>query len=189
MEPDGRVRPVGAEDWDGIVALEAAAYAAMGISEDRSALESKVWASPTTCCVLDLGHRLAGYLLALPYPALEFPDLTRPEEVVFRSRNLHLHDLVVAGDLRGRGLGKRLLRHLTAGARQQGYEQISLVAVDGSHTFWSANGFTPRPGAVNSASYGPSSVYMSMALRSEEAGTPTTVGGQPGGSPARDEVG
>ena len=39
--------------------------------------------------------------------------LARPEERTFDSRNLHLHDLVIADDLRGRGLGSRLVRHLT----------------------------------------------------------------------------
>ncbi|MFF1798820.1 GNAT family N-acetyltransferase, partial [Kitasatospora sp. NPDC058263] len=64
--------------------------------------------------VLETGDRVAGYVLALPYPRFRYPDLTRPEERTFDSRNLHLHDLVIADDLRGRGLGSRLLRHLTA---------------------------------------------------------------------------
>ncbi|MFC4034859.1 GNAT family N-acetyltransferase [Streptomyces polygonati] len=204
MDQDIRVRDVRDDDWDDIVALEAGAYTSLGLSEERSALESKARASPTTCFVLEVRGRRAGYLLALPYPALAFPELTRPEEAVFRSPNLHLHDLVVAEDLRGAGLGKRLLRQLTARARQQQYEQISLIAVEGSHGFWSANGFAPRPGVVNSGGYGPGSVYMSLALRAEASSSPvppsraqpsqqiespTPVGGPPSGASARDEVG
>jgi len=210
MDRNIRIRQIADDDWDGIVTLEAGAYTPLGLSEGRAALESKAWASPTTCFALDVERRLVGYLLALPYPESAYPDLTRREEAVFRSRNLHLHDLVIAEDLRGRGLGKRLLRRLTTGARQQGYERISLVSVGGSHTFWSANGFTAHQGVMNPGEYGASSVYMSMALppgrpapfgnpelagspepagNQELAGNPAAVGGRPGGTPSRDEVG
>ncbi|WP_329137641.1 GNAT family N-acetyltransferase [Streptomyces sp. NBC_01476] len=190
-----RIRRIAEEDWDAIVALEAGAYTALGLCEGRPALEAKVRASPATCFALDHGRRLAGYLLALPYPGSESPALTSREEVVFHSRNLHLHDLVIARDLRGRGLGKALVRHLTAGARQLGYEQISLVAVGGSHTFWAAIGFTARREVVNSPGYGPGSVYMSMSLPPEQAERPTAehpapAGALPSGAPSREyEVG
>jgi GNAT superfamily N-acetyltransferase len=188
MDPNVRVRPIADDDWDGVVALEAGAYTALGLSEERAALESKVRASPATCFALDVERRLVGYLLALPYPESAYPDLSRPEEAVFHSRNLHLHDLVIAEDLRGRGLGKRLLRRLATGARQQGYERISLVAVGGSHTFWSANGFTADDG-VDSGGYGVGSVYMSMAVSPEQVAGATPVGGPLSGTPSRDEVG
>lgn len=189
MSDNVGIRRIRDEDWGEIVALEAGAYTPLGLSEGRAALESKVRASPATCFALDVERGLAGYLLALPYPASEVPELSRREEVAFRSRNLHLHDLVIAEDLRGAGLGKRLLRHLTLRARTQGYEQISLVAVGSSRTFWSANGFAERRGAVNPEGYGPGSVYMSMALTAEQIGRPTPAGGLPVGAPSRDEVG
>lgn len=180
-----RIRRIADGDWDAVVALEAAAYTPLGISEGRAPLESKVRASPATCLALDVGGRTAGYLLALPYPPSAYPELSRGEETVFRSANLHLHDLVIAHDLRGRGLGRRMLGRLTADAVRQGYEQISLVAVGGSHTFWSACGFRAHEGAVEPGGYGPNSVYMSLALRSP-AGP-----GHPGtpGTPTPDEVG
>lgn len=189
MDHGTRIRRIADDDWDAIVALEAGAYTQLGLSEERAALQSKVWASPATCFVLDTGPRLAGYLLALPYPESAYPDLTRPEEVVFHSRNLHLHDLVVAEDLRGHGLGRQLLARLAVGARRQGYERISLVAVGGSDTFWSANGFTARDGIADPATYGAGAVYMSMALPSRRTVRPAPAGGPPGGTPTRDEVG
>lgn len=183
------IRRIGADDWGDVVALEAAAYTPLGLSEGRAALESKVRVSPTTCFVLDVEERPAGYLLALPYPMSEAPALARREEAVFHSHNLHVHDLVIAEDLRGRGLGRRLLRHLTGRARQQGYEQMSLVAVGGSHTFWAANGFTARRGVVNSESYGAGSVYMSMTLPTAPVESPTPTSGLLSGAPSRNEVG
>ncbi|MFJ2650296.1 GNAT family N-acetyltransferase [Streptomyces sp. NPDC087420] len=167
MNHDVRIRPVSEGDWGGIVALESGAYAALGLSEERSALESRVRASPGTCFVIDAEQQLAGYVLALPYPEHGYPDLTRAEETVavrVPHPNLHLHDLVIDEGLRGRGLAKTLLHHLLATARAEGYEQISLIAVNGSDTFWAANGFTARHGVAPTESYGPGAVYMSRAV-------------------------
>ncbi|MEU6819507.1 GNAT family N-acetyltransferase [Streptomyces atriruber] len=160
-----RIRRIADGDWDGIVALESRAYAPLGLSEGRAALESRMRASPETCFALDLGEHLAGYLLALPYPESEYPELSGAEPgAALPSRNLHLHDVVVAEQLRHRGLGRHLLRHLMTTARAHGYEQISLVAVGGSDTFWAGRGFAARREGPPPAGYGPTAVYMSRAV-------------------------
>ncbi|MEU6551682.1 GNAT family N-acetyltransferase [Streptomyces sp. NPDC046915] len=148
-----------------MAALEAAAYADCSLSEGQDALESRGRSSPDTCFVLELGGRIAGYVLALPYPRFRYPDLTSPEDTVFRSSNLHLHDLVVAEDLRGRGLGTRLLRRLTATAGASGFEHISLIAVGGMETYWQAHGYRPHREAGPPPGYGSDAVYMSTGLR------------------------
>ncbi|MGA4838233.1 GNAT family N-acetyltransferase [Streptomyces sp. G45] len=168
------IRPVTDHDWDGIAALEAGVYTPLGLSEGRAALESRARVSPSTCFVLTSGHRTAGYVLTLPYPAFQSPDLERAERSAFASANLHLHDLVVAEDFRGRGLARRLLRHLTATARAQRYERISLVAVAGSETFWSARGFTAHREVPLPASYGADAVYMSAPVPERQSGAGKT---------------
>ncbi|MFJ9562063.1 GNAT family N-acetyltransferase [Streptomyces fuscichromogenes] len=164
MSGDGvRVRHITDTDWDAIAAMESRAYAGLGLSEGRAALRSRADASPQTCFVLDLGAQPAGYLLALPYPPFGYPDLERAEEPVVPAhppRHLHLHDIVVAERLRGRGLGERLLDHLTLAAAARGFERISLIAVGRSEPFWSAHGFTAHPG-ISPAGYGANAVYMS----------------------------
>lgn len=189
MSADVRIGRIAEDDWSGIARLENRTYAPLGISEEPAALRSRAQSSPATCFVLHTGGRLAGYLLALPYPASAYPDLTRTEAVAFRSRNLHLHDLVIAEDLRGRGLGRRMLHHLMAVAGSSGYEEISLVAVGGSDTFWSANGFTARDGAVPAGGYGVDPVYMSRPVPADRAGEPHPASGPLRGCPARHEVG
>lgn len=159
-----RIRTISDADWPGVAALEAAAYRGSSLLEGRAALESRGSASPSTCFVLDLDDRIAGYVLALPYPAFRYPDLSRSERIVFRSRNLHLHDLVVAEHLRGRGLGSGLLRQLTAAARSQRYRRISLIAVGGMETFWAARGYLTHREVRLPPSYGDNAVYMSTAL-------------------------
>ncbi|MEW2549062.1 GNAT family N-acetyltransferase [Streptomyces sp. NPDC047002] len=159
-----RIRHVADGDWDALVALEAAAYAPSGLSEGRAPLESMVRASPSTCFVLHQGARLAAYALALPYPESAYPALAATGAAARASSNLHLHDLVVAADLRGRGLGRHLFGHLAATALAQGYLRISLVAVGGSDTFWAARGFAPHPEIALAADYGPGALYMSRPV-------------------------
>lgn len=166
MNNEVRIRRIAERDWDGIAALESRAYTGLGLSEGRAALRSRARVSPGTCRALEVGPRLAGYVLALPYPMYRYPDLARPEETAFSSTNLHLHDLVIAENFRRRGLGRRLLRHLAASAGARGYERISLVAVAGSATYWSARGFTAHRELVRPDGYGPDVVYMSRAVPS-----------------------
>ncbi|MEV8441873.1 GNAT family N-acetyltransferase [Actinosynnema sp. NPDC051121] len=162
-----RIRPIDADDWCAIVDLEADAYSGTGHSETRTALESRARSSPATSFVLDVGESVRGYLIALPYPRFRFPELDRVEETVFRSSNLHLHDISIAKEIRGRGWAKRLLRHLTDTARSTGYEQISLVAVGGTTGFWSAHGYRAHPEVSLSRTYGPDAIYMSRVITGE----------------------
>lgn len=168
--PDVRVRRVTEDDWPRIAALEAGVYASASLSEGVEALRSRGRSSPGTCFVLESGDRVAGYVLALPYPRFRYPDLTRPEERAYDSRNLHLHDLVIAEDLRGRGLGGRLLRHLTAAAGRSSYERISLVAVGGTESFWAGHGYRPEPGVELHGSYGDGAAYMSCPVEYRPGG-------------------
>lgn len=160
-----RMRSIEPPDWDRIAELEAEAYSSLGLSEARDALMSKAHISPETCFVLDLDNAVAGYALALPYPPQSFPDLSQTETRPHRSANLHLHDFVIAEAFRRRGLAKRMLRHLVRRAQDLAYEQISLVAVGSSSTFWAAQGFRPHPQVDVPESYGPRAVYMSAQVQ------------------------
>lgn len=162
-----RIRSINADDWSTIAALEAGAYTASGLSESHTALESRACSSPATSFVLDVGERIGGYLIALPYPRFRFPDLARAEDTVFSSSNLHLHDIVIGDEFRNRGWAKRMLRHLTDTAISFRYERISLVAVGGTTGFWSAHGYRVHPEVALSAGYGADAVYMSRVIADE----------------------
>ncbi|MFB8033040.1 GNAT family N-acetyltransferase [Streptomyces sp. NPDC056004] len=189
MSNDLRIRHISDGDWDAVVDLEAGAYTAAGLSEGRAALRSRADASPATCFVLDRGNRTVGYLLALPYPMFEYPDLDRTENVVLHSRNLHLHDLVIAEEFRGRGLAKSLLRHFTAAVAAKGYEGISLIAVRGSDTFWSANGYRAHRGVAPPTGYGADAVYMSRPVPGARSSRTDLARASSHRAPLEDEVG
>ncbi|MFD9074621.1 GNAT family N-acetyltransferase [Streptomyces lasiicapitis] len=178
---DVRIRPIADDDWGGIAELEAEVYGPLGLSEGRAVLESRARASPSTCFVLDCAGGPAGYLLTLPYPAFQSPDLAQPEEerdlAAARpqeaaslttapppSGNLHLHDLVVADRVGGRRPAPPLLPPLCARAGALAIERISLVAVAGSETFWAAQDYRAHREIPLPGSYGTDAVYMSAAV-------------------------
>ncbi|MGQ4488630.1 GNAT family N-acetyltransferase [Streptomyces sp. SAS_281] len=158
------IRPLREEDWGEVVALERRAYAVSGLSEGEEALRSRHHASPSTCFALEYQGVFGGYLLALPYPLGRCPDLRLLENVRQAGTNLHLHDLVIAERLRGRGLAPRMLRHLEAAGRAAGFRTLSLVAVHGTQGKWAALGYQARPGTPLPASYGPDAVPMARRL-------------------------
>ncbi|MGW6913847.1 GNAT family N-acetyltransferase [Kitasatospora sp. NPDC054939] len=161
---DTHIRLLREEDWDEVVALEERAYAASGLSEGREALRSRHRASPSTCFVLEHADGFGGYLLALPYPLFRCPDLSLAEKGMVRGSNLHAHDLVIAEELRGRGLAPRMMRHLDDTARAAGYRTVSLVAVLGAQAVWAPLGYRARPEVGLPASYGAEAVYMAKPL-------------------------
>ncbi|MFF9771244.1 GNAT family N-acetyltransferase [Streptomyces sp. NPDC053086] len=158
------IRGITEADWPRLAALESEAYADLSLAEGEELLRSRASASAGTCFVLELDGRLAGYVLALPYPRFRCPDLTRPEQAVHHTTNLHLHDLVVGAPLRRRGLGTRLVRRLTGAARARGFTTISLVAVADKEPFWRANGYRPHPAAPVPPDYGGGAVYMTAPV-------------------------
>ncbi|WP_327179553.1 GNAT family N-acetyltransferase [Streptomyces sp. NBC_01335] len=163
-----RIRLLLEDDWDAVVELEERAYRASGLAEGREALRSRHRVSPSTCFVLEHGGGFVGYLLALPYPLHRCPDLSlaevRTDRESGRESNLHLHDVVIAEQARGRGLARRMLRHLEETGRAGGYRTLSLVAVQGSRALWAELGYRARPETVLPASYGAEAVYMSKPV-------------------------
>lgn len=159
------IRQLADGDWDAVVALEHDAYAADGLSEGREALRSRAVASPETCFVLEQRGTVRGYLLSLPYPPLRCPDLARAEDTAFESDNLHVHDLVIAEDLRGREVALGFMRHFRARAEELGFEQISMVAVRGADILLRIIGYRSHREVAVPESYGRRAVYMSMPVR------------------------
>ncbi|MFB6887687.1 GNAT family N-acetyltransferase [Kitasatospora sp. NPDC056327] len=165
MSEEFLIRRLTEDDWDAVVELEHDAYAADGLSEGREALQSRAVASPETCFVLEEDGRVRGYLLSLPYPPLRCPDLARAEDAAFESDNLHVHDLVIAEDLRGRKVALEFMRYFRSRAEEMGFEQISMVAVRGADILLRIIGYRSHREVAVPESYGRRAVYMSMPVR------------------------
>lgn len=167
-----RVRAIKEPDWPRIAEIEHEAYAPLGLSEGEATLREWGRMAPETCFVLELEGVVAGYVLALAHPAGEPPVLGRPGLVDEPSPdgdlNLHLHDLALSRDVRGRGLSKQLLRRLEHEAAARMFETIGLVSVGGSDGFWRASGFRARHDVAVPDGYGSRPVYMSKAVEVDQ---------------------
>ncbi|MFI5529955.1 GNAT family N-acetyltransferase [Kitasatospora sp. NPDC051853] len=164
MSQEYLIRQLADADWDAVVTLEHDAYAADGLSEGREALQSRALASPGTCFVLEQHGEVRGYLLSLPYPPLRCPDLALAESTVFESTNVHVHDMVIAEDLRGRDVAEAFMRHFQARAAASGFEEISMVAVRGTDILLRLMGYRAHKEVAVPESYGRRAVYMSMPV-------------------------
>ncbi|MFB6726681.1 GNAT family N-acetyltransferase [Kribbella sp. NPDC056345] len=159
-----RVRPISDTDWPHIAELEQAAYGPLGLSEGRHALESWRALSPETCFVLGESGAVRGYVLAMPFPYGDYPRLGMSTGALVGSPNLHLHDLAVAPAFRRTGLGREIVTHVNAVARERGFLTISLIALSGTALFWSSNGFRPDPAAPAPTGYGDNARYLTKVL-------------------------
>ncbi|MBP0448635.1 GNAT family N-acetyltransferase [Kitasatospora sp. RG8] len=161
-------RRVADADWEAVVALEFAAYAADDLSEGRESLQARGRSSPDTCFVVELRGEVIGYVLSLPYPLYECPDLGSVEPAAPPadppSRNLHIHDLVIAEEWRSKDVALRFMRHLKAYAQAQGFERISMVAVRRSDILLAMLGYRTHREVVVPECYGRRAVYMSLAI-------------------------
>jgi predicted N-acetyltransferase YhbS len=70
----------------------------------------------------------------------------------------YVHDIAVAADCRGRGVGRRLAQALLDTARRQGFTRAELVSVQGSAPFWARFGFA----ATRTFDYAPGAESVAM---------------------------
>ncbi|RVU48026.1 GNAT family N-acetyltransferase [Lujinxingia sediminis] len=155
------LRPADAPELD---RLQCLAYGE-GLQEPTDALLSKIALAPEFCFGVpadeDTG-RLAGYLLAHPWPSQESPGLGR----ILTERHhdadaLHLHDVAVDPACSGRGVASTLIASLVDAATTHGFEVITLVAVQDAAPFWEKQGFRPlRP----AEGYDEDAVFMERRL-------------------------
>ncbi len=136
--------------------------------EDAEVFSERLRLYPQGCLVLAENGRLIGYALTHPWifgapPALNSRLGTIPDDAT----TYYIHDLALLPEARGRGFaaegGEWLVRH----ARQEGFGNLSLVAVNKSQVFWERLGFRAlrAPGLEEKLlSYGPDAVLMTRDL-------------------------
>ena len=144
------IRNIQAGDWDAIMATQARAYTELP-PESLEVLQSKWHDSPSTCFICETSQGLhLGYLLAHAWYQLAPPHLEEPLEKpldqeitqMYKStadhsntahidaeRHLFLHDMALAPEAFGLGLGSALFKRLRQSAEALAYNNIRLVAV------------------------------------------------------------
>jgi ribosomal protein S18 acetylase RimI-like enzyme len=145
-----------AADLDFVMALAARLYP--DHPESRASFAGKLDAAPDACLVAVREGVAVGYCVALWATCGRPPKLDESAYAPRAPCGLHLHDIALAPEARGRGLVGAALSHLS---RVADGAPLSLVAVNGTHALWRRHGFAEA--AVDEdvrASYGPGAVYM-----------------------------
>jgi GNAT superfamily N-acetyltransferase len=160
-------------DAAAVLALQRAAYPPSH-HEDWAVLARKLQLWPVGCWVAEQDAELLGYLFSHP-GRLDAPPLLHAEldDLPAQPDAYALHDLALRPQAQGRGLGRLLFERVLQQAAAAGLPAISLVAVQGSATFWARLGFAPvLPAPAQLASYGGDAVFMTRAAPERAAAPP-----------------
>lgn len=159
-------RPMTAQDLAQVQILADTIHVAH--PEDPQVFAERLRLYPQGCLALEEDGRLLGYALTHPWHFGTPPALnTRLDRIPDDATTYYVHDVALLPDARGKGhagqVGERLVRQ----ARDAGFDNLSLVAVNNSQAFWERLGFRVErvPGLeAKLLTYGPDAVLMARRL-------------------------
>jgi GNAT superfamily N-acetyltransferase len=118
--------------------------------------------------LLEVNERPAGYVLSHPWRLGDLPQLnTLLGQLPAGSDTFYVHDLALLPVARRIGAAGFITEALAKHARAHGFATMSLVAVNGSQSFWEKHGFAveDRPDLTQKLmSYEPNARYMVCQL-------------------------
>ena len=155
-------RPMIPEDLDSVQALADAIHASH--PEDPEVLAERQRLYPQGCFMLVEDGRAIGYSLTHPWRLAEPPRLNRLLSAIpSPATTYYIHDVALLPVARGKGYAAQITSLLADHAREAGFSNLSLVAVNKSQVFWEKAGFRviTAPGLETKlASYGPDAALM-----------------------------
>lgn len=167
------LRSVTTPDLPAVLYIQAQCYGP-AFHEPLTAFEAKL-TSIHSAWLAWVDDAPAGYLFTLPLafsetlsiPSLADSDMPGMHDVT--PDCLYLHDLAVLPQHRGNGISHMLLAAALELAKAQQLNQMALIAVQGSVSFWQSQGFTtvrsPHPIIQTKlASYGEGATFMHRTI-------------------------
>lgn len=140
--------------------------------EDMHVFGERLQLYPQGCLVLAEGDRLIGYALTHPWRFGEPPPLnSKLGEIPSKATTYYVHDVALLPEGRGKGYAAQGVERLVEHAREAGFSNVSLVAVNKSQAFWEGLGFRTMavPGLETKLlSYGPDAVLMTRSLANSD---------------------
>jgi len=149
--------------WDEILRLQSEVYHQIE-PESLETLKSKWISTPSCCFVYQSEGEVMAYLLAHAWDSQTPPKLFQPLPSTTHGKYLFLHDLSVAKQLSGLGVGTKMVNHLLDVAKAEGFGEIRLVAIQNSVPFWSRMGFQVVANQKACSSYGENATVMRRVL-------------------------
>jgi ribosomal protein S18 acetylase RimI-like enzyme len=138
------------------------------LQEHEKAFASPLEVAQPYCLAALSGKTLVAYLLAHGWPRQSPPAIGAVLTGDAASEVLFIHDLAVASAGRRRDLGRCLVDHALALAREDGLGMAELIAIEGAADYWRNLGFhttSPPPAlAAKVAAYGAGALWMSRAI-------------------------
>lgn len=133
-------RPLAAAEIPAVCAIADRVH--LSYPEDDAVFEERVRLYPAGCALLELDGVPAGYAVTHPWhygqpPALNVMLGKLPE----KPTTYYIHDIAMLPETRGSGAGTAIAEAVISHARETGYPNVSLVAVNASVPFWSRFGF------------------------------------------------
>ena len=160
--------------WQPLAPADAAAVRALadtahpGLPERTEVFAERIRLFPTGCLQLVHAGTLTAYGIAHPWRLDSPPPLDTLLGALPREADcLHLHDVVVAPALRGRGASAAYFAAMETVARDHHLDWLALVSVYGTNQLWSRFGFVERTSpalAAKLAAYGPTARYLVRPL-------------------------
>lgn len=155
-------RPMTSQDLPQVQALADAIHSSH--PEDPEVLAERQRLYPQGCFVLVENGRAAGYALTHPWRFAQPPSLNLLLGAIpIPATTYYIHDVALLPTARGKGHAARITDRLLNHAREAGFDNLSLVAVNKSQIFWQKSGFRviAAPGlGAKLASYGPDAALM-----------------------------
>lgn len=116
---------------------------------------------PTGCFVWQQGEDIAGLLVAHPWHRASSPALGELLGAIPPDADsFYLHDIALLPETRGHGAGSAATALVLEGAREAGFRDVTLVAVNGAESYWANQGFE----VVEAGGYGPGTFRMRCAI-------------------------
>ncbi len=91
--------------------------------------------------VLENGTSIVGYAITHPWKSFDLPALNTVLPALLGYDTYYIHDIALLDAARGTGAAGKIVSILAAHALETGFRAMSLVAVNGSSSFWQKHGF------------------------------------------------
>lgn len=162
------VRPMLAADVDAVLNIQADAYQDY-IQEEERVISARLHTAPDTAWVVQTGQGVQAYLVTYPSRLGLLTSLGDNFQCAADPDCLYFHDLAVAAEAGGRGMGQALIDEAFRYAEDQGYPFSALVSVQNSVHFWQRQGYnvvenlSPQQQQMLATYIGPA-CYMSKTL-------------------------
>ncbi len=153
-------RPLGRDDLPSVLAIADGVH--VGLHERLEVFAEKLSLFPEGCRALADEGLVMGYGFSHPWLMGSIPPLDGFLGGLPPSPQcLHIHDVVVLPQARGRGEAAGYVGYVKGLAARMGITRLALVSVHGSEAFWMRLGFeAAEVGGPGLTAYGHEAVYM-----------------------------